>query len=720
MEASKQPIITIGMIVKNEEKNLERTLRSFASLRERIPCEVIIADTGSQDGTREIACQYADEVFDYVWCDDFAAARNAVMSRAHGIWYWSIDADEPLVENIDHIIRFFSTDKFEHYDSGVYLLRNCTNINDTQEYTDQHARRLFRMATGLRFVHPMHEVVPSLPQERVYTFSELTAYHYGYRFESQEQVEKKRSRNVALIEQELARRPKDLKVLCEMMDIGYSEELDDYAQRTLAAMRDDTTHPMMRRAVQCLISFYYHKNMCDCALGIGSEFHAVYDGSVAAADIEYLLAACASASSKHEITCSHAERYFSIIADYDAGKYDGENKTAIMQEHHTPQKRAGMHVLKATALLRLNKNKQAMDELQQVELWRLADGMFDMSAACFAKLAREGGAQSFVAKYYEAVRQMRESEEQRLRRRAMAFSNTVYSIACAPSQRENKPVLEALAELPYQDSLLDFVRLVLHEQEPDFLHYLAQYIKAVQNWESEPAALYRLAMQHAIRLPEKAFEIPLERVELLTSQIMEYEDYVVNAVAFLEIEKDRQLSATELLFLYVLLARALIMLEKVRDKQKKEELISSFVLIADMYLDLLYRPEVFAENQLAVLPALHRFGHWLRLEQQAKPQDRAEYLKKAIEAMPSQKPTVDFLTMQLEASITDEAIQEKTRSDEFMALAQNVKQEVHRLISQGMVAQARSVAQQLSQLCPEDEEVKQIVLMLSHQLDGIH
>ena len=58
--AEKQPMLSIGMIVKNEEKKLERCLTALQPLRDAIPCELVIADTGSTDGTRAIAERYAD------------------------------------------------------------------------------------------------------------------------------------------------------------------------------------------------------------------------------------------------------------------------------------------------------------------------------------------------------------------------------------------------------------------------------------------------------------------------------------------------------------------------------------------------------------------------------------------------------------------------------------------------------------------------------------
>ena len=85
------PVLSIGSIFKNEIRCMERGLKSLQPLRDAIPCELVMADTGSDDGSREVAEQYADILFDFPWVNDFAAARNAVQDRCTGRWYFSVD-----------------------------------------------------------------------------------------------------------------------------------------------------------------------------------------------------------------------------------------------------------------------------------------------------------------------------------------------------------------------------------------------------------------------------------------------------------------------------------------------------------------------------------------------------------------------------------------------------------------------------------------------------
>jgi glycosyltransferase involved in cell wall biosynthesis len=82
------------MIVKNEEKHLENCLKSTEGIFD----EIIIADTGSSDNTKEIASRFTDKVFDFEWIEDFAAARNFAFSKASSEYVMWLDADDVIPE----------------------------------------------------------------------------------------------------------------------------------------------------------------------------------------------------------------------------------------------------------------------------------------------------------------------------------------------------------------------------------------------------------------------------------------------------------------------------------------------------------------------------------------------------------------------------------------------------------------------------------------------
>ena len=84
--------ISLCMIVKDEQEWLAQCLESVQGAVD----EIIVVDTGSSDRSNDIARQYGARIVPYVWCDDFAAARNAGLEQATGEWILFLDADEAL------------------------------------------------------------------------------------------------------------------------------------------------------------------------------------------------------------------------------------------------------------------------------------------------------------------------------------------------------------------------------------------------------------------------------------------------------------------------------------------------------------------------------------------------------------------------------------------------------------------------------------------------
>src|SRR5260370_1596740 len=86
--------VSLALMVRNEEAALPGCLQSAADL----VSEIIVIDTGSTDRTKEVAASFGAKVFDFPWCDDFAAARNECIRHATGEWIFWMDADERIDE----------------------------------------------------------------------------------------------------------------------------------------------------------------------------------------------------------------------------------------------------------------------------------------------------------------------------------------------------------------------------------------------------------------------------------------------------------------------------------------------------------------------------------------------------------------------------------------------------------------------------------------------
>ena len=93
--------LSVCLVTRNEAHNLPRVLRSVAGLAD----QVVVADTGSTDGTAALAAELVAVVRQHAWDDDFAAARNFALAQATGAWVLWLNPDEELLPDSQAVVR---------------------------------------------------------------------------------------------------------------------------------------------------------------------------------------------------------------------------------------------------------------------------------------------------------------------------------------------------------------------------------------------------------------------------------------------------------------------------------------------------------------------------------------------------------------------------------------------------------------------------------------
>ena len=151
------PLISIGIIFRNDIRCIERCLKALQPLRDVVPAELVMADTGSTDGSREIAEKFADILVDFPWIDDFAAARNAVLDRCSGKWFFFVDTDEYLDGDVSELTAFLRAGKKRSEMGATVVVRNYSNYEMEGDYSDFAAARIVRMVPGVHFEGAIHE-----------------------------------------------------------------------------------------------------------------------------------------------------------------------------------------------------------------------------------------------------------------------------------------------------------------------------------------------------------------------------------------------------------------------------------------------------------------------------------------------------------------------------------------------------------------------------------
>ena len=94
-----RPALSVAVITKNEAHRIERCLRSvdFAD-------EIVVVDSGSDDGTPDIARRLGATVIATPDWPGFGPQKNRALDACHGDWELSIDADEQVDEALREAI----------------------------------------------------------------------------------------------------------------------------------------------------------------------------------------------------------------------------------------------------------------------------------------------------------------------------------------------------------------------------------------------------------------------------------------------------------------------------------------------------------------------------------------------------------------------------------------------------------------------------------------
>jgi glycosyltransferase involved in cell wall biosynthesis len=195
--------VSLCMIVRNEEVNLDACLASAVGLTD----DIVVVDTGSTDETKAVAQWRGARVFDFPWCDDFAAARNESVRHATGDWILWLDADDRIDgENHAKLKALLSSLPDTH--DGYYMRCVSLSAGDLASYQSDHVR-LFRAGPQVRFSYRVHEqIAPAVRRNGGELRStDIVIRHEGYR--DLEVYRAKQERNLRLLELACLENPLD-------------------------------------------------------------------------------------------------------------------------------------------------------------------------------------------------------------------------------------------------------------------------------------------------------------------------------------------------------------------------------------------------------------------------------------------------------------------------------------------------------------------------------
>lgn len=211
--------LTVCIITKNERERLRSCLQALQGQ----DVEIVVVDTGSTDGTKEMVSDYTDRIFDFVWQNDFSLARNFAASKASHDMIMMLDSDEYVQE-----MELNALAKAVEEHAGmvgrirrINLLDRDGEQQEISEYISRIYNRRYYHYEGRIHEQIVPKVVTSEESSKDYKAYQtgVVVQHDGY-CGSEAELKAKVERNITLLERELEEKGED-PYLCYQLGKSY-------------------------------------------------------------------------------------------------------------------------------------------------------------------------------------------------------------------------------------------------------------------------------------------------------------------------------------------------------------------------------------------------------------------------------------------------------------------------------------------------------------------
>lgn len=695
-------ILSIGMIVKNEEKYLDECLTALQPILNNLDSELIIVDTGSTDNTVEIAKKYTDKVYNFEWCNDFAAARNVTLDHAKGEWYMFLDADEILM-NASEIITFFKSKEYKKYEAASYNILNYRNKEKTSSLSIL-IPRMRKLKKGLRFIGIVHEYLPvSFP---IKDLTNTVFEHYGYVFLNQKQSKNKHKRNTDLLLSQLNTIKDNSKLRNEL---GESYLLDNNEANRKEALKhfkvgkdlaiEEKNNNMYCTLAVNLISLYIKMSMNVEALDeIELYFKSKSDEIATDIDVYYLMTFAFSALNKHDSCVESFAKYEDSFNKYKNKKYTTRElycRGLAFTDNYSFY-RASLNSI--NSYIKLEKYEEAKHLIIQMiplscDFKENQDYLFKL----YLELMKCENCYNELLSLYKIECNRNEEFESNLEKTIEIFINE--------NKEEKDKIVNTFCMFDDTTDLyinLMKIRFANNNNLPNIKEMIITYLNNIDKFEVYYADIiyYMIKSNIPLKLLKgklnindlyKNFDLLNNQYDNFIDEILNY-DYVTNDPFECSIIKSMYESAMVL----------------IDDFENKEIGINLFNKYLDSFInfaDYTFNKNIFNDEDIVLAPNNIQFGYYcLKANEYLSNNEELNYVKSLRKALDTNNAMKNII------SILIDNFKEVTKSNskelsEFEILANTVKNNIKELLKTNMLNEARLILNEYKQLNPNDPEI---------------
>lgn len=683
MNKSIKPVLSIGMIVKNEENKLEKCLQALQPLRDALSCELVIADTGSTDSTRAIAERYADVVFDFVWVNDFSAARNAVMKRCRGSWYLAVDADEYLDAEVSELVSFFHSAEKEKTDAGYIKIRNYNTTEmlpgDCNEF---FVCRMVRMKSGICYSGAIHESLCVSNGKVTRFFPETILHHDGYAWKNASDVQNKMQRNLSLLETELKKHPNNARILQECIESSnfQPEKRHFYAHKAFALLHggeriEENAFSASLARDACIVAV--EEQLPEAGKWIDWTKKKFPKSVFVHIDVAYAETLYAHREQRYEDVIHTAEQYLAALDGFSG--QSNQLELCISPLHRVKQTdRQRIMLMLAEAYGKTEHISKVWDLIHGWTFYDSAPEILSDWVRVMTLIEGISGAEEEALRVFQATDSKDDQKQFKLHH---AYVNAVLNLLW--NEREGVGIFRRLP------GLLGLCATFLTETD---LAERTVLLESVSNWSEYPVPLAQAAIRAGLALPDGFYQQSFEKLQDAASLYVSWDKQ--NTVHVLRFLQNDSCKNACLQFAFMLVS-AVLQANRDLEAEQMQLLCDTFLTVSHAYLKCLYNPAMLQDENIHLLPGLHRFAWYvLREQKELKRQQWSnciQDLRLAVKSAPDMKDVVDYLLHQVD------------------------EQQAHSCITPEMEELAAQIRGILAQYAPDDPAVQMLMASSAYQ-----
>lgn len=692
--------LSIGMIVKNEADKLEATLQALRPLRDAVPCELIIADTGSTDETLAIAKEYGDKVFSLEWENDFAKARNATLVKATGEWFFFLDADEILREH-QELAKFLLMPQSKQYQTIMVPIYNITSEKENN-WNMFWVGRIFRRSPGVFFKGKIHEQPTAMAP--FFTLRTTNLYHTGYDNENLDLMAKKSARNLATIEeilQESNTPMEKAKAYLDGADACFLYSTPENIQKGITMIHDAIEIIKQWQLTKKERKFYLAR-----AYSLLVKKQLNQQNWFACRDFCQEYFDIQPDRGSHDMDICFAQS----IAEYNLGNYavakvSGEAYLRCTEQDIaeasrifvilTISKKSEILFMVSDCYKRLGDNENAWQYAMQIE----KKEVFGRSTADYQfSLAISQNMQNRLPVFYTSTPSYQTQLLIDLQKAALKSNG-----------EQRLEFQETLRNFP-QNSMVQQTLLCCTDDREEFLILLGQEKNVL---EEKLGVIIDQWMRFNIPSEEILDKIDITKLNQFLFSCSVYTEpqiFAAHVVAYYRNQMPQNLDMKSLQA-----ARYILGYNLFQEKISDATVIALWELLAQFgtdYIKRLYRPEIWQEAMLYLFNGLDRFIFYsqqaLHCKEQQDYTQYAKLLRCAVTAYPQAKTVVEVLVKDIE----DKVAPVEAKTQELNQLAEVVKMQIRQLIQMGNIEEAKSLLKQLAEIMPDEPELPTLSVLL--------